>query len=946
MEATRGVTGILPLLSQFVTVREGGGGTAISCLEEKTEQLEEILGLLKSAKSSSREQNNAEIWKELEGVISALVASMRLSPSYPGFVQALELAIRTEEMSGLLPIFQHLQTERENAKDEESPLAAHKLNLCLNCLKLQLFSQLGAIDPAEKAALKHQYASESVAATKQRLEARKVFARHLGGASHPHTYLLMARLEALEEEEKRRSGLRAVRDHEADFPGLSSSVRHFANTLGNPASVLALIDGLKIVLLSGEQESAVPAEARVWCRSANSFLSNLLSHSSYPDLISPVAEATAQLISTLTSAVEQVEMSLERRLWTNLDSNLHWLASFEPTTNTTLPSSAAWLLDSQTVALVRTTPVSSHFMLNLRSSLLTLALSWRSNPAMLKMLVDRILEVWKAEEAAREEKKALEESMYRMKTHTDEEGEEEQEKKEYAKLFPTFAELFSDLVQEDHFGERKEASKEASEVMVKDKSAVCDLVGLLQRLLLHKETSSERSKELAKERERNFLNRFSLVSSLLSKNQRMMSASLQESLLAPSVSYISAVKRQNAEEAGADYDFYRDSNALETVLVRPLVSALAARVIVLLQQFPENPVLEQILKVKSRVVSISVGAPIPQFLTGLELLLSSSHEWQKNAHRGVSLQSELDGITKLILRWRQLELSGWKLMLGGALARLREQATSYWLHLTSVALEPASSKEEVVRSLIRFIEAATLAEFQPRLQMLESVGRMLEVTSRGRLTIRAAIANLVTYYTGLRPGVEKALAEKLKIAEGKVKEFTKLARWKDTSFWSVKAIVDKSRKMLHKTMREYQKAVSLPAKPCFVEAQLEDEVEPDDVVQNRISELSTSPGQVENELMVKSMTGKECGSLFHLLRRATRLSRGLTSKLANSQLVGEVKDLLPFLVAEMEKLRALAPDLKRSKEEQKKQAGFIQQRKRAGLNDLFKTLQALGFSYR
>ena len=64
------------------------------------------------------------------------------------------------------------------------------------------------------------------------------------------------------------------------------------------------------------------------------------------------------------------------------------------------------------------------------------------------------------------------------------------------------------------------------------------------------------------------------------------------------------------------------------------------------------------------------------------------------------------------------------------------------------------------------------------------------------------------------------------------------------------------------------------------------------------------------------------------------------------QLVGEVKDLPPFLVAEMEKLRALTPDLKRSKEEQKKQAGFLQQRKRAGLNDLFKTLKALGLSYR
>ena len=485
-------------------------------------------------------------------------------------------------------------------------------------------------------------------------------------------------------------------------------------------------------------------------------------------------------------------------------------------------------------------------------------------------------------------------------------------------------------------------------MITKDNSALCELVGLLQRLLLNKETSLEQKKELARERERNFLARFGLVSSLLSNRPRMMSPHLQQSLLAPAISFVSAVRRQNVQETGTDYNFYRDSNAQEVMLVRPLVTALATRLLVLLEQFPENPVLEQILKVKARVVSISIGAPIPQFLTGLELLLSSSHEWQKNAHRGVSLQVELEPITKLILRWRQLELSGWKLMLGGALERLREKAADYWLHLCSVALERSSSKEEVVRSLIKFIEASTLADFHPRLQMLDSVGRMLEVTSRGRLTIRAAIANLVTYYTGLMPGVEKALAEKLRTAEGKVKEFTKLARWKDTSFWSVKAVVDKSRKMLHKTMREYQKAVSLPAKPCFVEAQLVEEVESDQVGSNGfdILKLSSSQQLVDSDVSVRSMTGKDCGSLSHLLRRATRLSRGLTTKLSSSQLVGEVKDLLPFLVAEMEKLRGLAPDLKRSKEEQKKQAGFIQQRKRAGLNDLFKTLQALGFSYR
>ena len=52
-----------------------------------------------------------------------------------------------------------------------------------------------------------------------------------------------------------------------------------------------------------------------------------------------------------------------------------------------------------------------------------------------------------------------------------------------------------------------------------------------------------------------------------------------------------------------------------------------------------------------------------------------------------------------------------------------------------------------------------------------------------------------------------------------MKEFTKMARWKDTSFWSVRGVVEKSRKMLHKSMREYQKAVSVPAKTFFVEAE-------------------------------------------------------------------------------------------------------------------------------
>ena len=80
--------------------------------------------------------------------------------------------------------------------------------------------------------------------------------------------------------------------------------------------------------------------------------------------------------------------------------------------------------------------------------------------------------------------------------------------------------------------------------------------------------------------------------------------------------------------------------------------------------------------------------------------------------------------------------------------------------------------------------------------------------------------------------------------------------------------------------------------------------------------------------------------------RASRWSSKTLDLLSQVDVASQVSSLLPQLITEMETLRALSVDRRKPEEEQKKQAGFIQQRKRARLNELFKTLQRLGFSYR
>ena len=75
-------------------------------------------------------------------------------------------------------------------------------------------------------------------------------------------------------------------------------------------------------------------------------------------------------------------------------------------------------------------------------------------------------------------------------------------------------------------------------------------------------------------------------------------------------------------------------------------------------------------------------------------------------------------------------------------------------------------------------------------------------------------------------------------------------------------------------------------------------------------------------------------------------SRKTSETLINSDIVTSITSMLPEIISEVDKLRSLSVDRSKPEKDQKKQAGFIQQRKRARMNELFKTLQSFGFSYR
>ena len=93
-----------------------------------------------------------------------------------------------------------------------------------------------------------------------------------------------------------------------------------------------------------------------------------------------------------------------------------------------------------------------------------------------------------------------------------------------------------------------------------------------------------------------------------------------------------------------------------------------------------------------------------------------------------------------------------------------------------------------------------------------------------------------------------------------MKEFLKFARWKDNNFWSVQIIMEKTKKALHKTLREFQKSVSVPCNSLFKETAVDSassEEKPEEKVSFVFTRSARRTKLASREII--SNTGKNLG---------------------------------------------------------------------------------------
>lgn len=73
--------------------------------------------------------------------------------------------------------------------------------------------------------------------------------------------------------------------------------------------------------------------------------------------------------------------------------------------------------------------------------------------------------------------------------------------------------------------------------------------------------------------------------------------------------------------------------------------------------------------------------------------------------------------------------------------------------------------------------------------------------------------NIHSYFAQFKDTVVQKIKELRAPIEKKLKDYVKIVRWKDISYWAIKETLQKTHKTLHKHMREFQQVLSQPVQP-------------------------------------------------------------------------------------------------------------------------------------
>lgn len=282
-------------------------------------------------------------------------------------------------------------------------------------------------------------------------------------------------------------------------------------------------------------------------------------------------------------------------------------------------------------------------------------------------------------------------------------------------------------------------------------------------------------------------------------------------------------------------DFYVDSNIPEIRKAVFLLGQLRSRLDVLVEEWPDQMVLQHLRERCQVILTVNMGSSVAKVLSALEGLLPHMTDWETYSNRDNSLKSHQGAITNLIVEWRRLELAGWANLLESQAQAFNDGASNWWftLYESTIRGTLAASGDQVLLDehllqltplIDQYMLSSPLGQYCVRLDLLRSFANyatMIFPSKPGPLgDALARVANLlhslVTHYHLPLPFLLTELGRRRAILEKEIKDYIKMASWKDVNVYALKQSAERTHRHLHRCIRKFRDILRDPVTPYLI----------------------------------------------------------------------------------------------------------------------------------
>ncbi|XP_061756335.1 midasin isoform X2 [Nerophis ophidion] len=828
---------------------------------------------------------------------------------------------------------------------------------------------------------------------------------------HPRIRYLWLRMQQVKEQIAELSRKQACRPQEHQYGKLFQDLQHYLCSIGQASAVQDLLSRLQSALQDSYSMSAIQGllkEEAVWQNSQQRFCNRLQEdYPLYPDVVGPVKAGILQLRYGMKLVASQVYASICHV--PGLPKLVSCLLSF-PSLSSSLQShleQADFLSSNESLDILhnlgKLLPQETNQVLAQPSTLLLNALLFVQCHALstgqfsdaaqntFRHICQVLVNEWDEMEKNQRNREQEEASLYRISSQTHGSGltEDQLEERDFRQQFPQFDKDFADMSQPSLEGPTEEVVEKQD---MKDEGIFLSPIAMSTVMQIHKRLCLGYARSLwyqdtapagqISDYIKTLVSSYQVAAPMISNFYHLIDAEINQQLSGSELLLSTLLQNTVQGVSGSDvlvltsdgpYDFYQQPNLSEARLCLAVLQQMNQAVKQRLDDWPEHPALVQVTVVIERIMGFSLSSPLAAFLNGLEILLSKAQDWENNACRAVSLKKELEAVTQLIIQWRKLEINCWSSSLDNAVKHHNENSTKHWFsiyqllakYLADQKMHANAGKDmeglslaSVSSTLQAFMEGSNLGEFHTRLTMLLTFHchLLLLPTQPGQDLLSNLLWNLHKYYSQFTDCVQSKILQLRQPIEKELKDFVKISKWNDVSFWSLKQSVEKTHRTLFKFVRKFKEALCGPCLPALVEEKNNaslDSVDrnPEETPIHRVHEAlkEALPGK-NIDLQVQIEEGVESGSLQGrlpvLARKMKKVCAQHLEKHASLELTEDLDCFTGEIIRNMKDLQGLTLDMSAEKDKQKLQVKHILQQKQRALSDLFKMLAEIGLSYR